>query len=126
MRQRKACSETHVPFSAGRPCVRNTVSTSFMDSANLSSQFDGGIRHRAQIERAKQMEEEKRIVAMETASRHEDQAKRIAEEKELHILETRRLAHEAARLREEIRRTYQLDSFEKVVKETEIRNSIGL
>lgn len=35
------------------------------------------------------MEEEKRIVALETASRHDDQAKRIAEEKELHILEVR-------------------------------------
>ncbi|KAM3179577.1 hypothetical protein ACTXT7_000312 [Hymenolepis weldensis] len=126
MRQRKACSETHVPFSTASQCVRKTECTRFIDSANLSSQFDGEIRHRAQIERLKQVEEEKRKVAMETASRHDDQVNRIAEEKELHILETRRLAHEAAHLREEIRRTYQLDSFEKAAKETEIRNIISL
>ncbi|KAM7541399.1 hypothetical protein Aperf_G00000020616 [Anoplocephala perfoliata] len=76
-----------------------------------------GAQNGIQLKNLKEAEEAKRIATMETARQREANAKRVAEAKETHLVEARRLAQEASRLREEIRRTYQLDSSDKVAKD---------
>ncbi|VDN97527.1 unnamed protein product [Rodentolepis nana] len=107
---RPAYSEELVPVFTASQDVRETVSARRKDSSAFTCQFNRNIRRRPHFERLKQAEEEDEeeiIVAMPTTGCPEKHEKRTIKERELHILETKRLAHEAASLREEIRRIYQ-------------------
>ncbi|VDN11766.1 unnamed protein product [Dibothriocephalus latus] len=71
-------------------------------------------------------EEAKRQNALEVSKHREERAQQAAEERDQMLQKTKELASATEQLREEIRRAFQLDSFDKVAQRAQLINDLGL
>ncbi|VDL97475.1 unnamed protein product [Schistocephalus solidus] len=71
-------------------------------------------------------EEARRKSALEVSQHKEERALRAAEERDKMLQKTKDLASATEQLREEIRRAFKLDSFDKMAQQAQIINDLGL
>lgn len=81
---------------------------------------------KANYKQVQQREEEWRKMAESIQKQKQENIQRFLEEREIRIQESRSLALQAERLREEMLRVYNLDSFDKKVQRVALVNEMGL
>lgn len=84
------------------------------------------IQRQANAQDLAKAEDERRLQAEAALKAREERARQVLEEREMKVQESRGLALAAEQLREEIRRAYKLDSFDKVAQHAQLVNQLGL